>query len=193
MMITTPIEDRNCLLIAMPQLLDPNFNRTVSLMASFDEKGAFGFILNRLLDMTADQLLANRIDFPTDKNFPIFFGGPVQVNTLWFLHAYPEHFDKGIKVNDQLFLTTELKTVEAVVKAYRQEEIPLFRFFLGYAGWAPGQLENEIARASWVTGPVDIQELFHCDPEKYWKVALSRLGINDPSSLVAPSGSGSAH
>jgi putative transcriptional regulator len=90
-------------------------------------------------------------------------------------------------------MTTDLPTVEAVVKRYGQDERPLFRFHLGYSGWAPGQLEQEVALASWVVAPVDVQEIFSVDSERLWLAALARLGINDPNVLVAPTTSGTAN
>lgn len=185
--------DHHRLLIAMPQLQDPNFSRTVSLLASFDGNGAFGIVLNRPMPLSVDQLLTDQMTFPADKTLPLYFGGPVQENSLWFLHSYPDLHNDGIQILENLFLCTNLKTVEAVVTQHAHDPNPLFRFFLGYAGWSPGQLESEIAQSSWVTGSVDINELYSCDPEQFWTHALARLGVNDPSVLVSPANSGAAH
>jgi len=183
----------NCLLIAMPQLKDPNFSRTVNLVGSFDQNGAFALILNRPIDLTAGQVLQEKIQLKDAEDIPVFFGGPVQVNSLWFLHAYPKHHAQGLKISEELFLTSDLDTVEAVISQHGEEEIPKYRFFLGYSGWAPAQLEAEISLGSWVSCPIDLDELFSCDPQNLWKASLARIGIKDPTTLVAPQGTGSAH
>jgi putative transcriptional regulator len=183
----------NCLLIAMPQLQDPNFSHTVSLLSSFDRNGAFALILNRTINLTAGQILQEKIQLKKGEHLPVYFGGPVQINSLWFLHAYPEFHSQGLKILDGVYLTTDLPAVEAIVNQYGDAENPRFRFFLGYAGWAPGQLENEISQGSWVTCPVDLDELFCCSATALWNAVLARMGIKDPFSLVSPLGSGSAH
>lgn len=188
--------DRSCILIAMPQLQDPNFHRSVSLIASFDDKGAFGVILNRLMPMSTEQLLADQAKLPEGASIPLHFGGPVQVNSLWFLHSYPEHHIDGLKIMDGIFLCTNLKTVEAVVAEHINDPEPRYRFFLGYSGWAPGQLEQEISQGSWVTAPLEhgaTDLLFTRDIHKLWDAALARIGIHDPTALVAPSSSGAAN
>ena len=184
---------RNCLLIAMPQLMDPNFLHTVSIMASFDDKGAFGMIVNRPTNLNANQILGDQLKLEKGNQIPVFFGGPVQINSFWFLHGYPKLHEDGTQILDNLFMTTNLKTVETIVNFFGHEEHPKFRFLLGYAGWAAGQLEREISLASWVTGPIDTEELFSCNPDRLWNTALARLGVHDPNALVSPPTSGSAH
>jgi putative transcriptional regulator len=188
-----PLDPSNSLLIAMPQLMDPNFYQSVTLLASFDPNGAFGLILNRPLDLTTEQVFQDKDELTLSRHFPLYYGGPVQVNSLWFLHAYPDFHQNGIELFQGLYLTTDLKTVEKVVNRHGTQKYPHFRFFLGYAGWAPGQMEKEIARASWVTCPVDFDEIFECASEFLWKKALRRLGITDPNTLVNPQSSGTAH
>lgn len=186
-------ERRTCLLLAMPQLADPNFQQTVSLMVSFDSTGAFGLILNRPTEITAQQILSEKIKLPQDGAFPVFFGGPVQVNSLWFLHGYSEFKKDSIIVSEDLFITTDLVQVERVLAEKHEDPQPKFRFILGYSGWSPGQLEKEIAFSSWVTGPVDADEIFSTPAQDLWLDALHRIGIPDPNTLVTPVTSGEAN
>ncbi len=134
-------------LVAHPLLEDENFERSVVLLTQWDEHGASGLIVNRLSDYTLDQAL--RGDWPS---WPLYFGGPVGTDSLYFLHQRPDLISDGSPVGENLFFGGDF---DAMRYAVRNELISAdeIRFTAGYAGWSSGQLESELAERSWVLQP----------------------------------------
>jgi len=176
------------LLIAMPQLQDPNFRRTVLLMVHHDEQSSFGLVLNRPADLLISDLFESLdFDWRGDASELVSWGGPVELSTGWML------FGDGL---DELIFDDTVTSVSPgvnfagsldVFRAVAADPPPRLRFFLGYAGWGPGQLEFEIAQGAWLSAEVTPEVIFGVPAESMWDHVVRGLGI-DPSTLVSTSG-----
>jgi putative transcriptional regulator len=175
-------------LIAMPSMLDPVFGGTVIYLCEHNLNGALGVIINKPTDMTLDILL-DRIDLKLDLEImanglradmqPIMFGGPVQVERGFVLHAPKAHFSSMTKVTDAVALTTSKDILEALAAGEGPAQILVT---LGCAGWSAGQLEDEIARNGWLTVRADPSIMFDLPVEQRFAAAMKLLGI-DPMML----------
>ncbi|MBX7084505.1 MAG: YqgE/AlgH family protein [Nannocystaceae bacterium] len=184
-------------LCAVPQLTDPNFRRSVVLMLDHDERGALGLVVNHLGRNGVGEVfggLGLRWRGPSLARVRV--GGPVEPNRGWILHDDEAWDPSAQAVLPGLWLTTSLDQVTAAGHHDTGATGPLL-FLLGYAGWAPQQLEGEIAAGSWV--PVPIGEgglpatwLFHADPDAMWHEALRAIGIDPGRMLGLSSGTGTA-
>ena len=161
------------LLIADPFLKDPHFMRTVVFLCEHQTEGSFGFVLNKQYDHTLDELITNFEGFP----IPVYYGGPVQVDTIHFLHQYPELIPGGQEVLKGIYWGGDF---EMVTQLIQNNEIDLdkIRFFLGYSGWSDGQLEDELKEKTWLTVSATSHLIFHTIPEEVWKDSLKHLGGN---------------
>lgn len=178
-------------LIAMPLMLDPVFGGSVVYLCEHNADGALGVIINKPTDMTMDTLF-ERIDLQLeiaangvaiDKQ-PVMFGGPVQVERGFVLHAPTGPFSSMIKVNDEIALTTSKDVLEAVASGAGPERILVS---LGCAGWSAGQLEGEIARNGWLTVAAERSIIFDTPIEERFVAALKLLGV-DPMMLSGEAG-----
>lgn len=159
------------LLIAEPFLKDPNFMRTVIFLCEHQHEGSVGFVLNKLFDSSLNEL----IDLETDKEVPVFYGGPVQTDTIHFIHQRPDLIQGGIEVIKDLYWGGNFEEVLALLNAGKIKENDI-RFFIGYSGWGEGQLEEEMASNSWLTVKAVNNIVFHNNNESLWKDALDLLG-----------------
>ena len=159
------------LLIADPFLRDPNFMRSVVFMCEHKDIGSFGFVLNRKYD----QFLGELITGLETSNFPVYYGGPVQVDTIHFLHQRPELIPGGVEVTDGIFWGGDFEIVVQLIKANRLTSRDI-RFFIGYSGWGEGQLEEEMKLKSWITGDGTRKLIFPSSVDNTWKEALKQLG-----------------
>jgi putative transcriptional regulator len=196
--------DLRChLLCAVPQLLDPNFHRSVVFMLEYGEEGALGLVVNNVMP-TSLQDVAQSLDleWEGDPDECIRLGGPVEPVRGWILHDQEEWDPVADNVAPGLMLTTSLEPLIQEGHAAFGANGSRYLFLLGYAGWGPGQLEDEIAAGSWVVVPVrttdddggqgvDVRWLFDSDPEGMWEEALRSIGV-DPQRLVGLSGGGNA-
>ena len=176
-------------LIAMPQLADPNFQRSVALIVEHDENGTFALVLNRTVDMLASTLCASlEVNWRGDPNATIQWGGPVEPNTGWLLLSNSDAVDPDdpeIRRVGELDLYLA-RSVEALRNAASEAPTQM-RFYLGYAGWGPGQLEWEMAQGAWLVAPFDRRTVFDGDVVTMWDETVRSLGI-DPASLVSTQG-----
>ncbi|MFN2456911.1 MAG: YqgE/AlgH family protein [Chitinophagaceae bacterium] len=159
------------LLIADPFLKDPNFMRTVVFLAEHREEGTVGFVLNRQYENTLDELIPEIAGF----KLPVYYGGPVQMNTVHFLHSYPKQIPGGIEVVKGIFWGGEFDSVIDLVNSGKAD-INKIRFFIGYSGWGTGQLESEMAEKTWLTVEATRKLIFHSKAENVWKDSLKHLG-----------------
>jgi putative transcriptional regulator len=147
------------------------FHRTVILVCQHDAEGAFGLVLNRTTDKTVgDALVANLPD--TLKEQPLFLGGPVQPQALSFLHS--DDFVPDANVLPNLNLDHSLDTLVELGDSYSQTQ--KMKIFAGYAGWSPGQIEDEMKRNTWMTHPASLDLVFHPQPAKLWQAILKEKG-----------------
>jgi len=178
-------------LIAMPSILDPIFGGSVVYLCEHNADGALGLIINKPTDMTMDTLF-ERIDLQLeisagggalDKQ-PVMFGGPVQVERGFVLHAPPGPYSSMIKVGSGVALTTSKDVLEAVGSGTGPGQ---FLVSLGCAGWGAGQLEDEIARNGWLTVAATPAIIFDTPVEARFSAALKLLGV-DPVMLSGQAG-----
>ncbi len=177
----------NHFLIAMPNLRDPNFARTVTLICEHSGEGAMGIVINRTTDLTfADVLDQMNIEAGQSQHLmaPVHIGGPVQSNRGFVVHEPVGHWESTLTVNDELGVSTSRDILVALAENRGPQHCLLA---LGYAGWSAGQLEREIADNSWLSCPVDRQILFELPPEQRWSAAVARLGV-DLASLSSDAG-----
>ena len=179
-----------CLLLAMPQLMDPNFERAVVLMVEHTAEGSFGLIVNRQSQIPVSELMLTLdIEWLGDPAAVVWYGGPVMPATGWLLHApiqAEEDEDDGedaILVAPGLMLSTSPKQLTSVAARPPVR----VRFLMGYAGWGAAQLESELAAGSWLTTQATPELVFDTPPERMWEAATRSLGI-DPATLVPASG-----
>ena len=167
-------------LIAMPAMSDPNFSRTLTFVCEHNERGALGIVVNRPIDVTLAALL-RQVEIPFEDSplyeQPVFFGGPVQFDHGFVLHRPLGDWKSTLPVGE-LGLTTSRDILEAMVdgRGPTQQLVAL-----GYAGWAPGQLEDEIRRNGWLTVPATSDLIFNVPPEARYDAAMHALGITAAS------------
>ena len=170
------------LLLSMPQLIDPNFNRTVVLLCRHDEDGALGLVVNRPL-MTTGRVIVN-LDPPvsTDRELQLWVGGPVEPQRSWILVGQETDEDDeslGRRITGNLYLSTSPDLLRRLLEP---SPPPLTRLIVGYSGWGPGQLEAELEESAWLISDVDRDLIFNTPPDKMWETAIRRLGA-DPATL----------
>jgi putative transcriptional regulator len=165
-------------LIAMPNMVDPNFARTLTYVCEHNEQGALGIIINRPLDMKLEALF-ERIDIALEPHhlggLPVYFGGPVQTDRGFVLHRPIGDWQATLEVRDELGLTSSRDILQSVGSVGEPQE---FIVSLGYAGWAAGQLEHELAQNAWLTVPADSQIIFSLPPEERLPAAMQLLGFD---------------
>ena len=159
------------LLIADPFLKDPNFLRTVVFLCEHNEEGSFGFVLNRKYENTLDELIPEL----EGHKLPVYYGGPVQVDSIHFLHQYPDEIPGGQEVIKGVYWGGDFDAVVSLIKnpAINTNKI---RFFIGYSGWTKGQLAEEITVKTWLTVKANRKLIFHEHKEEIWKDSLKHLG-----------------
>jgi putative transcriptional regulator len=160
------------LLIAEPFMDDPNFKRSVILLTEYKTEGAFGFMLNQKLDLTINDLMA---DFPT-FNAPIYRGGPVDSDSLFYIHTQGKVIENSQHIADDLYWAGNFDQLKEMIS--NQEIFPNeIMFFIGYSGWDFEQLTQEIKSDSWLISKLQsanpIQEL---KQEHIWKKTLKNMG-----------------
>jgi putative transcriptional regulator len=183
------------MLIAAPPLGDPNFDRTVVLIAVHGEEGALGFVVNRVAPMRLGELLvlAGYGDAGIADDTLVYLGGPVQPSSGWIVCLDPalDPDDSGvIAVGDRVRVTSSKTAFETLVRDVEQrsraEPDPKRRMvMLGYSGWAPGQLEGEIAAGAWLPVPLDERVLFDVALGDKWEHAYALLGLTPAGMMSA--------
>lgn len=163
--------ERGDLLISEPYLPDPNFDRTVVYLCEHDENGTFGFVLNNKAQVQLSDVL-DEVSYNAD----LFVGGPVQQDTLHFIHRDKELAPTSKKVNNEVYWGGDYDKLLGMlnVKSILAEDI---RFFVGYSGWAPDQLTKEMKEKSWIVLKGASQEMiFDWDNQELWKACLNTMG-----------------
>jgi putative transcriptional regulator len=177
-------------LIAMPSIDDPVFGGAVVYICEHNDKGVLGVVINKPTDMTMD-VLFERIDLKLGEvagaraaSEPIMFGGPVQDDRGFVLHTPGRRYSSSLTVTDEVAFTTSIDVLEAVAKGNGPKQMLVS---IGYAGWSPGQLEEEISRNGWLTVGADARVLFEVAVEERYNAAIKLLGI-DPLMLASEAG-----
>jgi putative transcriptional regulator len=187
---TSGLNLANHFLIAMPSMQDPVFGGTVVYVCEHNDKGVLGVVINKPTDMTMD-VLFERIDLKLSEGLrssvssaPIMFGGPVQDDRGFVLHTPSGRYSSSLTVTDEVAFTTSIDVLEAVANGGGPQRMLVS---IGYAGWSPGQLEEEISRNGWLTVGADAHVLFDLPVEERYNAAIKLLGI-DPLMLAPEAG-----
>ncbi len=170
----------NHFLIAMPQLVDPNFNRTLTLVCEHDRNGAMGLVVNRSQEIRLGQLLEHvgiQTEIDSLKRQPVSSGGPVEKERGFVLHRPLGQWESTLAISDTLGLTTSRDILEALARGAENAPTDVM-VLLGYAGWAPGQLEAEVGENAWLTLPASENILFDTALPERWQTAAARLGVD---------------
>ena len=170
---------RTALLLSMPQMQDPNFARTVVLLCDYSPDGAFGLVLNRPTEMPASSMV--RLDPPIvgGNELPLWIGGPVEPQRGWIIVDTEPGGGDARQIADGVFLSSSPLVLRRVLEADPQ---PRARVLAGYAGWGPGQLDDELSESSWLIADVQPDLIFDVEPTLVWETAIRRLGA-DPTTL----------
>ena len=159
-------------LISEPFLNDPYFKRTVVLLCEHDDEvGSFGFILNKFLELELQELLNN---FP-EYHGKVAMGGPVDQNSLYFLHTRPDLLKDSRQVIDNIYIGGHFDDVKEYLNTGVLQESEI-RFFIGYSGWGKNQLQQEMEERSWIVGQASSDMIMNDDGESMWSEALRSLG-----------------
>ncbi|NQW26769.1 MAG: YqgE/AlgH family protein [Flammeovirgaceae bacterium] len=160
------------LLISEPYLPDPNFERTVILICEHDSNGTVGFVLNR----SADTVFGSVVKEVPYFKAPLFVGGPVHHDTLHFVHRDEVLLDSGMQIMDRVFWGGDFDRLMTLIDT-RQINREDYKFFIGYSGWSPGQLVDELKAKSWIVYKNKNEKLiFDFDPKNLWKEVLKEMG-----------------
>ncbi len=160
------------LLLSEPFLQDQNFNRSVILLCEHNTQGSFGFVLNKPSILQIHELIADLHFIEAE----VFIGGPVEQNTLHFIYFGPKILDGSVQLGDKLWLGGDF---DLLIEKIRSNEIPLnfVRFFLGYSGWGPNQLFEELGQNTWIICEegLKLSDLENSG-EDLWKNLLKNMG-----------------
>ncbi len=168
----------NQLLIAMPGMLDPNFSTTVTLICEHNEEGALGIVINRPLDLKLgglfEQLDVENPD-PKASEYPVMMGGPVGPERGFVLHNPGGQYENSLAVSSDIHLTLSRDIIDAMASGTGPGKSLVA---LGYAGWEPGQLEDEMLANSWLNVPATPDIVFDMPFGERWMAAAKTLGID---------------
>lgn len=170
-MAVHPKIDNGQLLAAEPFMSDPYFRRAVILLCEHHAQGTIGFILNKKIDMFINDLMSDFPEFEAD----VYYGGPVQTDTLHYMHNIGEILDDSVKVSDGVWWGGDFNKLKFLITQdlVKPENI---RFFVGYSGWSTGQLQEELEHGSWVQAEMDANYLFKLKPTRLWRHVMYNKG-----------------
>jgi putative transcriptional regulator len=159
------------ILISEPFLIDYYFKRSVVLLAEHNDEGTFGLIINKPVDLVLSDVLQ---DFPT-FDAPVFLGGPVKTDSLYFIHTLGEAIENSLEISDGLFWGGDIELVKEMIAIgkIKSKEI---KFFVGYSGWVSKQLESELARNSWLVANIKAKQVMEANPDRLWKETVKKMG-----------------
>lgn len=165
-------------LLAEPFMIEPSFKRSAILLTEHDTQGSVGFILNRPVGMKIGELVE---DFP-EIDAELYYGGPVQTDTLHFLHNAGDLLADSTEISPGIFWGGDYGQLKMLIKneLITQRDI---RFYVGYSGWSEGQLADEFKYGSWVSADMDRNYLFNHPSESLWSAIMSSKG--DAFSIIA--------
>lgn len=166
-------------LVAMPNLQDPTFHQCVMYICQHDESGAIGIIINRPLQSVKVKEIFNQIGIECANEAanekPVLFGGPVQQERGFILHSSQGTWDSSIEMGDRISVTTSKDILQAIAEDRGPEQVLVA---LGYAGWAAGQIEQEIKENTWIATPANKDILFEVPFTERWQAAAALIGID---------------
>jgi len=158
------------LLIAEPFLGDPNFERSVVLLCEHNEQGSFGLVLNQRTNLHLDDVVENIYG-----ELPLYLGGPVEQNTLHFIHRLGSQIDKSVHIGNGIYWSGDFENIKTLINIGKIAESDI-RLFVGYSGWSAGQLEEEMKRNSWIITETDAHFIFDTPTDQFWRAVLKQMG-----------------
>ncbi len=159
------------LLIADPFLKDPHFARSVVLLCEHQTEGSFGFVINKLFDQTLDELVPES----TQKKIPLYFGGPVKLDTVHFLHQFPDLITDAVEIVPGIYWGGNFETAIQLINDDIIDPSKI-KFFIGYSGWGSGQLDEELLQKSWLLTEATTRLVFKTGDQHIWRMCLETLG-----------------
>jgi putative transcriptional regulator len=169
---------RGKILLAEPFMLDPNFKRTAVLLCDHDEEGSLGFVMNKPLNVRVDELIEAFPEFVSE----VYLGGPVQTDTIHYVHNVGDLLEGSVKVVDGVYWGGDFDKLKFLIT--QQLILPHnIRFFVGYSGWSEGQLTDEMLYGSWVVADMDANYLFKTPSDSLWKQVMYNKG--DTYTVIA--------
>ncbi|HAC81830.1 MAG: YqgE/AlgH family protein [Candidatus Binatia bacterium] len=177
------------LLLAMPQMTDPNFNRSVILLCRHDDEGALGFVINRPMRIDVAELLEGDFTLPEKVLLTAWEGGPVSPERGWLIcreapllaESDEEEF---LEVCQGIYMSSSQAHLRNILSRESSDgDVDRSRLLLGYAGWGPGQLEAELIASAWLQIPVDNTLIFETEADEVWDKGIRSLGV-DPLSIA---------
>ncbi|MEO7215308.1 YqgE/AlgH family protein [Mucilaginibacter sp.] len=160
------------LLISEPFMPDPNFKRSVIILTEYSPAGAMGFILNH----QTDYMLGDILPDVSYSEIPVYMGGPVAENTLHYIHRCPDKIEGGIEIAEGVFWGGDFDKIKELITNYQLTEDEI-KFFTGYSGWTPDQLDNELREDAWiVTNKFEADAVFANNEHNLWKETVISLG-----------------
>ncbi|MCC7504971.1 MAG: YqgE/AlgH family protein [Saprospiraceae bacterium] len=159
------------ILLAEPFMQDPYFRRAVVLLCEHHDEGSVGFILNKSIDMGLNDLMTEFPKFETE----VFYGGPVQTDTLHYVHNVGDLLEESVKVADGVWWGGDFEQLKFLISSQLIEPHNI-RFFVGYSGWSSGQLSEELGYGSWVQADMDANYLFKTKPRELWSQVMYNKG-----------------
>lgn len=162
---------KGCVLISEPFLQDAYFQRSVVLLIDHSEIGSMGFVLNKELEIDLSELIE---DVHSEKKLPIFLGGPVAVETLFYIHSF-KFIPNSYQISDTLFLNGDFDLLKDYINSGGDIDGKV-KFFFGYSGWDQNQLMEEIEQNSWLVGSISDNDILRNEQGEVWEKTLSSLG-----------------
>jgi putative transcriptional regulator len=176
-MSLTIAPEQGRILISEPFLKDFYFKRSIVLLAEHNKDGSFGLVLNKTTSLKLSDIIANNdeIIIPPEFNNKIFLGGPVKTDSLFFIHTKGDMISNSLKIMDGIYWGGAIEDIISLVeqKILKPKDI---RFFAGYSGWEPNQLERELKEHSWVVAKTNATFLLENSTSTLWKKAVLNLG-----------------
>lgn len=167
--ILQPAEGR--ILISEPSLFNDYFHRSVILLADHNENGSFGIIINKPTDYKVKDVIKGFPEFDND----VFIGGPIKPDNLFVIHTLGKKIENSVKISPNLYWGGNFDTITKMISENLIQPNQI-RFCVGYAGWTPNQLADEIKQKSWIVENTTSKEIFNTKPEEFWPNKMKSFG-----------------
>lgn len=172
------------ILLSEPFMIDNNFKRSAVLLVDHEVDGSVGYILNKQLDIRLNDLLTNFPEF----DVPVYYGGPVQKDTIHYVHNIGELLDNSKQVARGVYWGGDFEKLKFLIQSELVKPHNI-RFFVGYSGWSEGQLEEEMELGSWILADLHANYVFKEDTDELWRSIMERKGTNYSVIAQLPDGS----
>lgn len=169
------------ILISVPFLQDFYFKKSVVLLAEHGTEGSFGIIINKPVEVKLSDIASEFEGFDA----PVFLGGPVKTDSLFFIHTRPDLIEEGMPILDGLYWGGNIDTVKRLIRERKLNKNEI-RFFIGYSGWIANQLNRELEEKSWVVSLTNTTQVFKSNPLDLWAQTLKKLGNEYKFWVVYP-------